>query len=48
MTKKSFENPAMNYIVTPEPEQMPQAEEQAAEPERAQHSRTETPRRPKA
>lgn len=48
MIKKSFENPAMNYIVTPEPEQMPQAEEQAAEPERAQHSRTETPRRPKA
>ena len=48
MTKKSFENPAMNYIVTPEPEQMPQAEEQAAEPERAQHSRAETPRRPKA
>ena len=48
MTKKSFENPAMNYITAPEPEQTPQAAEQATEPERAQHNRTETPRRPKA
>lgn len=55
MTKKSFtDNPAINFMSTPEhetatqePETMPQTAEQTIEPDRAQHNRLETPRRPR-